>query len=63
MNMPDEQARALEGMAECHLRAADVKKASTHLIQALAIFQRLTQSRDAERVEARLAQLPALLHS
>jgi tetratricopeptide (TPR) repeat protein len=57
LDMPDEQAVALEGIGECHLRAGDSCEATASLTKALTIFQRLRQSPDIERVETRLAEL------
>jgi tetratricopeptide (TPR) repeat protein len=51
---PDEQAFALGGIGECHLHTGDTENGTTHLTQALEIFQRLGMTPDADRVRARL---------
>lgn len=57
VDMPDEQALALEGIGECHLRAEKPEDGAAYLGQVLEIFRRLGMQPDAERVEARLAEL------
>ena len=54
----DEEANALEGIAECHLHDGNTGLGATHLKQALEIFQRLSMKPDIERVHARLDHLP-----
>jgi DNA-binding SARP family transcriptional activator/tetratricopeptide (TPR) repeat protein len=54
---PDEQAISLEGIAECHLHTGETADGTTHLKQALEIFQRLGMKPDASRVRTRLARL------
>jgi tetratricopeptide (TPR) repeat protein len=56
VHQPDDEALAFEGIGECLLRIGDSHDATVHLNQALAIFRRLGMG-DAERVEARLAEL------
>jgi DNA-binding SARP family transcriptional activator/tetratricopeptide (TPR) repeat protein len=53
----DDEAHALEGSGECHLRRGETEADAAHLKQALEIFQRLAMQPDAERVQARLARL------
>ncbi|HEV2346759.1 MAG TPA: BTAD domain-containing putative transcriptional regulator [Actinocrinis sp.] len=52
----DEEARALEGIGECHLYAGDIQAGTAHLEQALDIFDRLALRPDADRVQTRLAK-------
>jgi tetratricopeptide (TPR) repeat protein len=54
---PDDEARALEGLGECHLSTGETATAAAHLHQALEIFQRLGIAPDADRVQTRLAEL------
>ncbi len=58
-HQPDDEARALEGLGECHLNSGsgDVEAGLAHLMQALNAFQRIALTADAHRVERRLAQL------
>ena len=61
VQQPDDEALALEGIGRCLLHDGDVQGAGEYLTQSLAIFQRLAMP-DAERIEARLAELgPAWL--
>jgi tetratricopeptide (TPR) repeat protein len=53
----DEQALALEGIGEYHLHTGDTQAAAAHLTQALDIFRHLAMTPDADRVQARLADL------
>ena len=55
---PDDEARALEGTGECHLRSGDIQAGVAHLKQALDIYQRLAMKPDTDRVCTHLAQLP-----
>jgi tetratricopeptide (TPR) repeat protein len=57
LGIPDGQACALEGIGEIHLREGNADSGATHLRQALAIYRRLAQRHDIERVEARLTEL------
>jgi tetratricopeptide (TPR) repeat protein/transcriptional regulator with XRE-family HTH domain len=57
LSKPDDEAVALEGLGECHLRTGDIHTGTAHLRAALAIFQRLTMTLDADRVHDRLARL------
>jgi DNA-binding SARP family transcriptional activator len=59
LNKPDDEAVALEGIAECHLSADEPESGTRHLKDALEIFQRLGMASDAERVRTRLANLAA----
>lgn len=59
LSQPDDEAASLEGIADLHLAAGDVVQGSARLRQALGIYQQLGMSRDAERVQTRLAGLDA----
>lgn len=50
----DDEAVALEGLAEHHLSTGETEPALAYLTQALEIFQHLGMTPDAERVGARL---------
>ena len=56
-HQPDDEARALEGLGECHLNSGDTEAGVVHLKQALDGFQRIALTPDAARVERRLARL------
>ena len=56
IQQPETEARALEGIGECHLHGADAQAGMAHLKQALDIFQRLGMTPDADRVRTRLTQ-------
>jgi Tfp pilus assembly protein PilF len=51
INAPLEEARALEGIGNCHLREGHFDDAEAQLRQALAIYRRLN-SPHARRIEA-----------
>jgi DNA-binding SARP family transcriptional activator/tetratricopeptide (TPR) repeat protein len=53
----DDEAIALEGSAECQLRCGETQTAVRHLKQAQEIFRRMAMHTDADRVQARLANL------
>ncbi len=53
----DDEAHALEGSGECHLRRGETEAGAAHLKQALDIFRRFATQPDAGRVQARLARL------
>jgi tetratricopeptide (TPR) repeat protein len=57
VDMPDEQALALEGIGECRLLTQDSEDGAAYLDQALQIFRQIGMQPDAQRVEARLTQL------
>jgi tetratricopeptide (TPR) repeat protein len=54
---PELEAGALEGIGECQLGDGDTETGTTHLKQALEIFQRLAMAPDADRVQTRLTQV------
>ena len=56
-HQPDDEARALEGLGECHLNSGDTEAGIVHLKQSLDAFQRIALTLDAERIQRRLAQL------
>jgi tetratricopeptide (TPR) repeat protein len=58
-HQPDDEAGALEGIGACHTRLGDPETGATHLKQALQIFQHLSMTPDAHRVQARLDHLAA----
>jgi DNA-binding SARP family transcriptional activator len=58
-HQPDDEALALEGIGECHLRAGHTAAGVLRLERALSIFRRLRMQPDVSRVQARLATLPA----
>ncbi|RKN54703.1 transcriptional regulator [Micromonospora costi] len=55
MNLPQEQARALDGIARC-LRAADPAEARAHWIRALALYREI-EAPERYEVERLLAEL------
>jgi tetratricopeptide (TPR) repeat protein len=55
-HQPDDEARALEGLGECHLSGGDTEAGIVHLKQALDTFQRIALTPDAHRVQRRLAR-------
>jgi hypothetical protein len=57
LNKPDDEAIALEGIAEHHLATDDPTEGTRYLHQALEIYQRLGMRADIERVQARLAEV------
>lgn len=54
----DDEAHALEGVAECRLRRGETGPAVTQLKEALDMFQRMALRPDADRLRTRLAGLP-----
>ena len=56
-HQPDDEARALEGLGECHLNSGDTEAGVVHLKQSLDAFQRIALTPDAHRVQRRLAGL------
>jgi tetratricopeptide (TPR) repeat protein len=56
-HQPDDEARALEGLGECHLNNGDTETGVVHLKQSLDAFQRMALAPDADRVQQRLARL------
>ena len=59
LNNPDDEAIALEGIAEHHLATGEPTLGTTHLHQALEIYQRLGMTPDTHRVQDRLDGLAA----
>jgi tetratricopeptide (TPR) repeat protein len=57
LNKRDDEAISLEGIAEHHLATGDPTQGTSHLTQALKIFQHLGMAPDADRVRIRLADL------
>ncbi|GAA1961644.1 tetratricopeptide repeat protein [Catenulispora subtropica] len=55
---PDDEAISLEGIADHHLTAGETLQGTTHLREALEIYQRLGMSADVTRLQTRLADLP-----
>jgi tetratricopeptide (TPR) repeat protein len=56
-HQPDDEARALEGLGECHLEQGDTQTGVVHFEQSLDAFQRIALAHDAQRVRDRLAGL------
>jgi DNA-binding SARP family transcriptional activator len=56
-HQPDDEARALEGLGECHLNSGDTEAGVVHLKQSLDAFQRIALTPDAHRVQQRLSRL------
>ena len=56
-HQPDDEARALEGLGECHLNSGDTEAGVVHLKQSMDAFQRIALTPDAHRVQRRLARL------
>ncbi len=50
----DDEAHALKGSGECHLRRCETAAGVAYLKQAVEIFQRLAIQPDADRIQARL---------
>lgn len=59
LNKPDDEAIALEGIAEHYLAIGDLTQGTTHLQLALEIYRRIGLSPDAHRVQSRLDGLTA----
>jgi tetratricopeptide (TPR) repeat protein len=62
-HQPDDEARALEGLGECHLNRGDTDAATAHLKQSLDAFQRIALTPDAQRVQHRLTRLAPATHN
>lgn len=55
-HQPDDEARALEGLGQCHLACGDTDTGRGRLGQALDAFRRISLAPDAQRVQRLLAK-------
>jgi len=59
VEQPDDEALALEGIAECLIAAGQTSEAEENLRGSLRIFQHLAMHQDAERLQMRIVALSA----
>jgi hypothetical protein len=62
-HQPEYEAGALEGIGGCQARLGDIETGALHLKQALEIFDRLSMTPDADRVQNRLNDLAGATRS